>query len=1697
MPLCGLIIDHCWIKLILAGTKCWEIRGGDTDKRGRIGLCKGGLCYGTAVLSDSLEITGNMSDHADKHQVQDPALWQRYQRRFAYVLCNPHTFAEPLKYSSKARVWVRLSNAEPVTAAEPIAIESEISEPVLTELQTTAELQVEAKRFGIKRNLARRKFTVVDAELEITETFSFLPTLESQRDALVRARAFQVSMQGLAGEAMLMQKGALVKFLSEAGQKTTGAVAKLRQRWVQHKLRELQAPTAGATTAAPSTAAPATLASDSTGAVEGAPASASDTGAAEGVPAAHAFQIFSVEQALQIVVEKDKSAHPSLKDEAYVVPHQLILKFQQARQQNRMQDHVGLLFTESTKYRKRARKVLKMCFWVPEMDWRETSKLTDTVQGVKAECDLVFSGLVAFRDSQHRSNVEWVQRLQGLLSEEVLMLEIGTDGTNSTVYVFQDTEEGDKFVEVSSYGAAAGKFNRVQVGHSGQLDSQDLQVMVSRVMSSPSILVADSATDQGPEAILDLLWAAVSRKNKPIRTSALFQLCVPSKPLSALLRKHGYHATPSMPVDFDHSGLLEDLSLMSGRRREELRQVCLASLSSPDADKPWTEVTTVKCREKGLPNLVAMAEKRGHQVAQPLELAMALGGMTEAMVQFTKEAESASTKKRGRPYATIDDRKRAKIVSHVRQCSYLSREMRARALERLKRKRPEPEASDGGTEAEQKKTRRDVVSGVHSIAPASEVEAGLEFERRGFASSVDKHLEAKFPGKYCSRRYFHWKTLYHKWCWGSIPSKDAARWRQVPNSWKRGFANHKDNLRGVCADKHGLPPAVDDMVHEQLQALTCSDRLFSRAEPVSRKDVTHTITSVVNTVNAVASQKSTEATRFNLQLTDQFCKEEISFDEYAAKLQALPRTVPLKSMEWLAKDFLKRSDFTKQAVNTSGTYLEEDDPRMVALPVVIHLCEYGLHGGVSFVNHYWRNAGKGLVEHRCCCQGSVLPGHATAGATHLRSRAAHEKLREQHNIPLALILNYDQTWFQPFRAPKGIIMKKQTKRARSAVTRISSITGARTGLTFVTTSFATGEVGPVFVNLAPGTLSKKDTESLVSEFEDTAVIMTSKTPSHFMNAEATWNMFETLLTKAFAKQRDKYHLWGRCGLLLADAFGGNHAAAFALLRKKWSEVNSVMLPQVQPGGWSAHGQPQDQIHGFFKDMCDQSVRGSLKFSKNLFCRLEINCTGQVRREADCKSAIRSGIKNWQLIPAAMVQNAWVKTGYATWDEIEAVTTGNREMARAMQQQEDPHGFADVLGKEGAAAPTAEEVHARLVHEKAVVWQVKCPADENWSYLPQARVMSLLALVLIVEKQLCLYLHQRAIAKPGQPVQHMCSVVWSLRARNEMRHDWVAKYTDLVDGKRVLSEKCKRPSLYSIFHVDLLNLLLFIGSEQVGRKLAYSLVPASDVSSASDVEWLSVQKIHEIFAKQSATTGATGRSGQKVANVEGDPAQDNEGNHEDDEESENENGKDDDQEPDEFQNMMVAYEGDQALHGGGQPVRRLVVDSKRHKYFVLREDDTVLAETDTEHDQPPEEVGDADMWVEGAAPLVNLRIAGSHVPEPEPDVTRFVTKSGKYTTPGLERLRNLLPPRDKCRVQQRAPDGVVQAWFPGVPSKTFRFSEASVWTNETLPAIIVDAALRNAIEWLWVQFGHEVGAERAQEMFRAVKARVDAMEGGSA
>ena len=110
----GLIIRSPWIENILSGKKTWEIRGQSTNIRGEIWLIRSGsgTILGSVELIDCMELDFETYKKAFRHHGINSAEIEAlpYKKTYAWVLKNPVTFVEPIKYHhpNGAIIWVDL-----------------------------------------------------------------------------------------------------------------------------------------------------------------------------------------------------------------------------------------------------------------------------------------------------------------------------------------------------------------------------------------------------------------------------------------------------------------------------------------------------------------------------------------------------------------------------------------------------------------------------------------------------------------------------------------------------------------------------------------------------------------------------------------------------------------------------------------------------------------------------------------------------------------------------------------------------------------------------------------------------------------------------------------------------------------------------------------------------------------------------------------------------------------------------------------------------------------------------------------------------------------------------------------------------------------------------------------------------------------------------------------------------------------------------------------------------------------------------------------------------------------------------------------------------------------------------------------------------------------------------------------------------
>lgn len=114
----GLFIKEPWISLILSGEKTWEIRGSNSNIRGRIALIASGTgeVKGYVDIVNSILLDGETFDKSkDKHQIPEERYSSNkmpYNKTYAWVLKNPKKLINGIPFEGKKGcvIWINLED---------------------------------------------------------------------------------------------------------------------------------------------------------------------------------------------------------------------------------------------------------------------------------------------------------------------------------------------------------------------------------------------------------------------------------------------------------------------------------------------------------------------------------------------------------------------------------------------------------------------------------------------------------------------------------------------------------------------------------------------------------------------------------------------------------------------------------------------------------------------------------------------------------------------------------------------------------------------------------------------------------------------------------------------------------------------------------------------------------------------------------------------------------------------------------------------------------------------------------------------------------------------------------------------------------------------------------------------------------------------------------------------------------------------------------------------------------------------------------------------------------------------------------------------------------------------------------------------------------------------------------------------------
>ena len=186
-----------------------------------------------------------------------------------------------------------------------------------------------------------------------------------------------------------------------------------------------------------------------------------------------------------------------------------------------------------------------------------------------------------------------------------------------------------------------------------------------------------------------------------------------------------------------------------------------------------------------------------------------------------------------------------------------------------------------------------------------------------------------------------------------------------------------------------------------------------------------------------------------------------------------------------------------------------------------------------------------------------------------------------------------------------------------AVLVLDRTSQARKPFTFCGSIWGDGTHGPVLLSFAEGGISQNLASRINQTHKGQVYVIINKSCSHMMTGESLADMYDSLFTDAFKIKRSQLGVGpSHKGLLMCDAFTGGHAVCNGLdeRRTRWASANGILLPRQMPGGWSAKGQPCDQIFGFFKQrvqvrMDVQMGFGPTFFHSQSYERLPVGPTG--------------------------------------------------------------------------------------------------------------------------------------------------------------------------------------------------------------------------------------------------------------------------------------------------------------------------------------------------------------------------------------------------------------------------------------------------------------------------------------------------------
>ncbi|CAK9086713.1 unnamed protein product [Durusdinium trenchii] len=484
-----------------------------------------------------------------------------------------------------------------------------------------------------------------------------------------------------------------------------------------------------------------------------------------------------------------------------------------------------------------------------------------------------------------------------------------------------------------------------------------------------------------------------------------------------------------------------------------------------------------------------------------------------------------------------------------------------------------------------------------------------------------KKLREEFPDIVGKAQPSKWKKAAESEAWRELPEFFRARSSATTNSWRRKLGLPlKGRPEGGCVPLQ-IQRELDTLMMEFSSGLSS---VSERKELVTVEHIAETAASLISDWNSSLPDRAAMVQSFNEDLETKYKNGEMHAEAVVEAYHPLPREIAVPSMAWIRQ---------------------------------------------------WKASWGWSMLTRGSDDASYLPYN------HVDMQMSRQRtldLIHKKGVHKFLLLNFDQVWRNNWNMAKfKLAFKDRVNIGRKGNKaqigpredkKLHHIRGSRQSMTVLTSSWSDGRPGPVAFCVAEGKLRPADIQKWNAEHVGSSLIISSQTPTHFMNAESLIVVLEQLYSPAFEAQRKRYNLSAHDrGALLADAWTGtfSQAAGMNLRRHTWYERHNIEPPVVQPGGWSTHGQPVDSMHAAYRQGIRKKDLASTGHCANLRERaryetLDLKASGQVAASVKpVIDIIKISYDAWRELDRRVFIAAWMITGYFSADHFPQDTSAEQ------------------------------------------------------------------------------------------------------------------------------------------------------------------------------------------------------------------------------------------------------------------------------------------------------------------------------------------------------------------------------------------------------------------------------------------------------